>query len=183
MSRSFWIHSMAIFCLAAGLPACGSDDPVAPQTATSVPAPTPPDSTVDEPRATIWERVFFSDLLPEPPPGCTQAERFYVNKNGTWNWDFCTDENSGTVTSEELAEIDRRVLAINEAGIGDEICLELSYEGRRILEIRFPPDRDERVHDMGRQGSCFRSDAGRVNDLEDYVDGLRVKYTGFTASN
>jgi len=123
--------------------------------------------------------VYFSDLLPEPPAACVHPEIFRVRKDGSWDWGFCADEESGAVTPDELIEIDRRVRAVNDAGIGDEVCLELSYEGRRILEIRFPPGLDERVRDLGRRGSCFRGDAARINELEAYIDGLRIKYAGF----
>ncbi len=164
------------------LPACGDDSPAAttPPTSAGAPSPTPP---IDVPSSFIWERVHFSDLLPEPPSACTQPEVFHVTKDGTWTWSFCSDNRNGKITADELAEIDHRVRAVNDSGIGDEICLELSYGGRRILEIRFPPERDERVHDMGRRGSCFRAETAKVNDLEDYIDDLRVKYAGFTTKD
>lgn len=170
--------AIAIFVF---LPGCGDDEPaVAPTASSGAPSPTPP---ADVPTGFTWERVHFSDLLPDPPDACSEPEIFRVTKDGGWTWNFCVDERAGSVTTEELGELDRRVRAVSDAGINGEVCLELSYEGRRILEVRFPPERDERVHDLGRKGSCFRGDMPKVNDLEDYVDGLRVKYAGFTTGD
>ena len=141
----------------------------------------PAETPVERPQSAnfVWTQVHYESLLPEPPQTCDQAEEFTVTQNGAWNWEWCNENKSGTVTDAELAELNSRVAAVQEDGFSREFCLEIFYGGRIELDVTYKPSDGRTLHTLSARGSCFIADSVLVNAVGSHVTTLRDKYTGF----
>jgi hypothetical protein len=127
----------------------------------------------------IWTQLNYDYLAPNPPSSCTSSEKFQINNDGTWTWDWCEQHKSGALTMQEIVGVNDRALQVQAAGFVPEVCMELSFAGRAELAVTFKPNTEKVLHSIDRSGSCYRAPATPVNELEKYVIALKTKYAGF----
>lgn len=163
--RSVLFASIAVFAIG-----CGDSN-----NDNSNPAPQPGERPAE---ISAWTSIDYSQLLPTPPQQCGQPERFSVQANGQWQWRWCTDQRSGTLSASDLADLDQRAVEVREAGFEPEICMELSYAGDNRLHTTYNPEGLQILHTLNRSGSCYRGKADLINRLEEKTVELMKKYTG-----
>jgi hypothetical protein len=127
----------------------------------------------------VWTQVNYDYLAPNPPSSCTSSEKFQINNDGTWTWDWCEQHKNGALTMPEIVQVNDRVLQVQAVGFVPEVCMELSFAGRVELRATFKPSAERVLHTIDRSGSCYRAPSSDVNALEKLVTDLRTKYAGF----